>query len=294
MFIVGVLVASATGVGALLAQSVGSDTDEPAGSAVRTFAPPTRLTMPSDPSPIDTMAGSLVLVSEPVLVRPASIDRATGTAVVTIKRGEAPLFRPRPASEADSNADHYQRARQLQRELARVGCYSGLVDGDWGGASRRAMQSFLDRVNAVLPVDDPAPVLIALVGNHAANVCSDTCMTSDVVGRDGRCIPTALVAEKKGTASRIVSAPAAVTPVAATADSQWKTEVVADAMRDADPAAPLEQLPGRMALGVTTSGETTEPGTVVRPVRPSPPPRQRAQKSKAWMRDVFPDIYAGR
>jgi hypothetical protein len=42
--------------------------------------------------------------------------------------------------------------RRLQEELRRVGCYLGELNGVWTTSSRKAMQAFTDRVNAVLLV----------------------------------------------------------------------------------------------------------------------------------------------
>jgi len=39
-------------------------------------------------------------------------------------------------------------ARELQRELARVGCYDGKINGAWTTSTRQAMKAFIERVNA--------------------------------------------------------------------------------------------------------------------------------------------------
>jgi hypothetical protein len=53
--------------------------------------------------------------------------------------------------------------RQLQRELKRVGCYDGNLNGEWTRPTRQAMNAFIDRVNAKLPTNVPDGVLLALV-----------------------------------------------------------------------------------------------------------------------------------
>ena len=49
--------------------------------------------------------------------------------------------------------DRVELVRDLQRELSRVGCYNGSLDGQWNGATRQSMGDFLARVNARLPLN---------------------------------------------------------------------------------------------------------------------------------------------
>jgi hypothetical protein len=61
--------------------------------------------------------------------------------------------------------------RALQQELTRHDCYAGVVDGDWGPASRYAAAIFTAAVNAKLPVDQPSEFLLALSRQHQGPVC---------------------------------------------------------------------------------------------------------------------------
>jgi hypothetical protein len=80
-----------------------------------------------------------------------------------------PLAGPEPRRiEPDDRA---ALARELQRELKRVGCYSGEVTGVWTASSRLAMKTFVEHVNAALPVDAPDPVLLSLVQGHRQRAC---------------------------------------------------------------------------------------------------------------------------
>jgi peptidoglycan hydrolase-like protein with peptidoglycan-binding domain len=67
-----------------------------------------------------------------------------------------------------------QLVPRVQRELARLGCYGGEIDGDWGPASKRAMAAFLARANAALPIDRPDDVLLALLRNYKGASCKGT------------------------------------------------------------------------------------------------------------------------
>ena len=59
-------------------------------------------------------------------------------------------FHEHPALQQPAAADRLPLALQLQRELARVGCYDGEINGVWTPTTRQALKAFLDRLNAVL------------------------------------------------------------------------------------------------------------------------------------------------
>jgi len=81
-------------------------------------------------------------------------------------------------------ADRAGLARELQKELKRVGCYEGDVTGAWTAPARQAMRRFTERVNAKLPVDEPDLVLLKLVQGQAERVCA--CGTGPA-GTSGTC-----------------------------------------------------------------------------------------------------------
>ena len=84
--------------------------------------------------------------------------------------------------------------RQLQKELKRVACYSGELNGVWTTSTRRAMQAFTDRVNAVLPIDQPDGILLALVQAHSGKVCGAPCPAGQGLSRDTQCVPNPILA----------------------------------------------------------------------------------------------------
>jgi|SwirhirootsSR2_FD_contig_51_207950_length_861_multi_2_in_0_out_0_1 peptidoglycan hydrolase-like protein with peptidoglycan-binding domain len=84
--------------------------------------------------------------------------------------------------------------RQLQSELKRVGCYASEPNGIWTTSTRRAMQVFVERVNAVLPIEQPDGILLALVQGHQGKACGAPCPAGQGLSRDGRCVPNAILA----------------------------------------------------------------------------------------------------
>src|SRR5947207_1138662 len=103
-------------------------------------------------------------------------------------------------------------ARELQRELKRVGCYDGEINATWTPSTRRAMKAFTDRVNATLPVEEPDYILLALVQSHQDNVCGKPCPAGQGLSEAGRCLPNAILARAatKGSARVSAGAPPAM------------------------------------------------------------------------------------
>jgi hypothetical protein len=97
-----------------------------------------------------------------------------------------------PSSSAPP--DTFTLTREIQLQLKRVGCYQGTINGVWSPVVIRSMKAFADHVNAVLPVQHPDIILLALVQNHRGNACGLSCPAGQVRGGDGRCRPQALMA----------------------------------------------------------------------------------------------------
>src|SRR5262245_35425922 len=62
--------------------------------------------------------------------------------------------------------------REIQRQLKRIGCYRGDLNGVWTVGVRDAMKAVTERVNASLPIDQPDPVLLAIVQSQEPGTCS--------------------------------------------------------------------------------------------------------------------------
>lgn len=81
---------------------------------------------------------------------------------------------PIPPKAIATPGDRASLARELQRELKRVGCYGGEINGVWTTSSRMAMKAFTDQVNASLPIDNPDYILLSLVQGRQDTVCRST------------------------------------------------------------------------------------------------------------------------
>jgi hypothetical protein len=76
-----------------------------------------------------------------------------------------PAPAPTPFVTTTTPADPATRAalaRDIQIELARLGCYAGPADGQWSLTTQRAASLFVSEANAVIPVTEPDFVLLSL------------------------------------------------------------------------------------------------------------------------------------
>ena len=182
-------------------------------------------------------------------------------------------------------------ARELQKELRRVGCYEGELNGAWTPSTRRAMKAFTDRVNATLPVDEPDAVLFTMVASQRDAICGKSCPAGQGISEDGRCLPNAILAKaaRRTPTATVAQLPRAHPPLAerpAAAITGWST-TTATAARATPPVVavapvhppaialvpPVASPPaeGRMALAGPTAEATPTPPDATLPVTASPP-----------------------
>lgn len=176
--------------------------------------------------------------------------------------------------------------RDIQRELKRVGCYAGDVDGDWGAGSKRAVRSFMDRVNSSLPTEAPDMIQLTLVRGYSGIACSNgAVVAAPLTAKSNR--PTderPLAIRQPQGATSISTAP--VAPAPATSASVSASVVV-----------PLE---GRMAMGgppVPTGTEIQAPAVSAVPPPVAKPRSQHAsdrpqtsarrKSDRAWTGNFF-------
>jgi hypothetical protein len=219
----------------------------PASASPAAGAKPQAATQRAAPPPARQASAQF---SAPVVVTvPQRVEQAPPTAKHTLPR------MPR---------DRAALARDLQLELRRVGCYGGELNGVWTPATRLAMKAFTERVNATLPVEDPDDILLTLVQAHQGEVCGRPCPAGQGRSDDGRCLPSAILAQAAKKSSP-AAAPTALRRSGQTAEKPapaiagWSTTTAA-----AVPAPPPGPAPiGRMALA--------GPRTDAPPVAAEPP-----------------------
>jgi hypothetical protein len=149
------------------------------------------------------------------------------------------------SATASSEAGRYALARNIQRELKRVGCYFGEIDGSWGPGSKRALSAFMSRVNASLPITEPDYILLALVKAQPVATCGAPCPQGESHAGDGRCVPAAVLAQNM---TRNGAADVRSAAVPTDAQIAWTAEVRPSA-GDANRLPLAAPLTGRMSVG---------------------------------------------
>lgn len=176
-----------------------SEMPEEFASRVGAFSPGARLLAAEIPSPssssvLDYLAQALTPAqAEPV---PPAPQR------VTLAEWKSAIIRTPQAASVPQTAAPLSRdalTRDIQRELQRVGCYLGEIDGVWGGGSKRAVLMFMDRVNAALPTRDPDVFMLSLVRAQTSAVCGTSCPRGQSLTAGGRCMPSTLMAQADDT-----------------------------------------------------------------------------------------------
>ena len=186
------------------------------GSALRAMTPSE--TSPKTAVPSATMPK--VVAKEETAVRPRMAD-VTAKRISSTKPGDAET--------------REQLVRDIQYELKRAGCYDGEVHGSWNSGTKHAMQTFTQRVNASLPLEQPDYVLLTLLQSQKGQACGKGCPAGQVTADGGRCLPRAIVAQQLNN-SRAPVASSQAMPASSTLQSTQ---------------APLT---GRMGVGAPIAG----------------------------------------
>jgi hypothetical protein len=280
--------------------------------------------MPSgnDANEPDTARGTDVAKTSPADERPSmdvaavkpqpafrSVAPATSRTAEPVPAFSTPVVvtiaqRPSDPSAASPRAapipkDRDTLARELQKELKRVGCYEGELNGVWTPLTRRAMKAFTDRVNATLPVEEPDAILFAMVQGHQDKACGKPCPSGQGLSEDGRCLPNAILAKaaKKGpppaTVAQLPKSNPAPAEKPAPAITGWSTVTTAaapaPALAPAIASAPTvgpSPAEGRMALAGPTVPPQI-PALAVKAASPAPPRAVQQGGQANWTRSMM-------
>ncbi len=101
--------------------------------------------------------------------RPAPWAAAAAPA---IRQSRVPNAKPLPFATR-GHAGRKALILDIQRGLARSGCYRGAMTGLWGADTKRALSAFLLAANARLPIDRPDDILLHLVDGHEHVNCGE-------------------------------------------------------------------------------------------------------------------------
>ena len=117
-----------------------------------------------------------------------------------------------------SQPDAADLARNLQRELKRVGCDPGEADGKWGAKAKAAMKSFSARTRLALSTDEPTEAAHEALRAQQSRVCPLECGSGEIMDASGRCIARSPApSQDAGRSAAGATAPARAAPSAASA-----------------------------------------------------------------------------
>ena len=236
-----------------------------------------------------TAAGMIVLAQAGTAASVTGpVTPSTSAAVVTgsVNGRQVVAQTPAASGAATRQPSRTELAQALQRELKRVGCYSGDANGEWTPATRQAMNAFLQRLNASLPTAEPDFILLTLVQGQTTIACTGSCPIGQSMADSGHCVPAPTLAQRNSQPVAIDRTAPPQTPMASAAGKapegnaqstpQWRTAVtpakapprgvetrpadVAVAPPVPTPAAPATVISGRMAIGAPVAPADTPSG----------------------------------
>jgi hypothetical protein len=197
-------------------------------------------------SPTSNPGASGEMLRPEVLSPAAQASKFSSAVVITVVPhiGKSRIAQERFAIPKDRDA----LTRELQKELRRVGCYEGDISGTWSESTRRAMKTFIERVNARLPTEEPDSILYALVKGQEEPICGIACSHAEGESADKHCVPNLLLhAQSK-------AAPSATQAVE-------KPAVAVDGSVGTAPQSTEPSLEGRMGLAGPSAGPTVRTTT---------------------------------
>ncbi len=139
------------------------------------IAPP-RSGEPADLASVETLpnfAGSAFRAASAQIAADPHQSGAPGTGTLSVQE------RTRRLAESEAKA---VLAKGIERELLRVGCLTGPADGRWSDQTQRAMQRFVDNVQAALPTNAPDYVLLTMLQGSPDRSCDRTSKDGTRIG----------------------------------------------------------------------------------------------------------------
>jgi uncharacterized caspase-like protein len=127
-------------------------------------------------------------------------DQLAASRIATLKRSEEqklaalqppPAAAPRvPSPQQGPPEDSKALAEALQRELQRVGCYTGKIDGEWGPGMRSALASFNLHAKMALPTARAEARSVEAVRKMLTRVCPEDRPAPTKTSRQAPSVPT--------------------------------------------------------------------------------------------------------
>jgi Caspase domain len=79
-------------------------------------------------------------------------------------------------------------AKEMQRQLGRVGCYPGDIDGKWGEKAKAALRKFIKFAKVAIGADQPSPEALDIISAQRVRICPLECNEGEHAVAD-KCVP---------------------------------------------------------------------------------------------------------
>ena len=135
--------------------------------------------------------------SSSVIVRAAERVRTTGTSRQLATTEPASTLPPVLINAVMvTPAKPENIVRETQRELKRVGCYRGRIDGKWGRGSRKSLRKYVRRSGIIKSsrgryrtiAAKPTAGILNSLRKTARKICGRPCASGTMLSANGRCI----------------------------------------------------------------------------------------------------------
>lgn len=195
-----------------------------------------------------------------------------------------PQAEPVVPAELSAEAQEMLALRtDTQRELARIGCFGGNVDGRWDTRSSEGLRIYARKKGIVLPSWDPTTEVLERLIVERGEICSAPACLITEVSRNGKCVEKACPSGEQvsadgkcGAAVQAVVAPAPPAPMPA---PPQLTPAAPEAPAAA--ALPVAPAPAPAAPAAVPAAIAPPPAVVEQPaqsVAPKPAPKKETQR----------------
>lgn len=261
------------------------ETPDTAGPGI--FAPTSRdisATLTAEPTGSDVAAAPAFA--------PDDSSAATGSVAALEATPEIAAVTAEPATiEPEIDAAFIVK---VQRQLRRVGCFSGKISGRWTARSRNAAATFTERADVALPIEQPSPGLLAQLEFFENRACGTPCGAGFIPNERGRCIARLEVAAVSADdASWSASVAADTLPVTKTSKAGVIVLSGPDAKTEIAALAPVDGLAGpvveptrksvkRRTISPPRFGLGIRAPRIVRVIAVNRPTNVRGTRRSAW------------
>ncbi len=132
-----------------------------------------RLVESSEKEPVVIIYGTLVTAGTYTaeMNHPGCKEKACHAGLVVMRHGSTATIDPPPQQGPPRQRSEKELVEALQRELERVACNPGEIDGIWGDDTREALSEFAKHTNSVVNLDGPDEATLAAVSAFKDRAC---------------------------------------------------------------------------------------------------------------------------